>query len=262
MCKKFISIIALIVLATGCSNNNQSTDNVSKTQTVNVGVDNYVDLYMPVVNAYIALEQSGYTSYDESILGDDVCLTPNGGGSYFIGYDTKPILMYTFYDLNGNGAPELLIGAELGVAEDVDRSNVFVTGIYGLRDGKPVSLIQVGAWSQLNVFTDNSDNCIIKKTSGTHIDYVEEYFYKIDKEETLITLDKLYTYSKIDDNNKPDDITYSHTKDVNGEEVSITEQEYLALMQKYGSVGYFDTTGDLKANEIVIISWEPLTEYR
>jgi len=44
--------------------------------------------------------------------------------------------------------------------------------------------------------------------------------------------------------------------------VSITEQEYLALMQKYGSVGYLDTTGDLKADEIVIISWKSLTEYR
>ena len=261
MCK-ITSIIALIVLVTGCIYNNQSMGNVSTTQTVNVGADNFVDEYKPVVNAYIALEQSGYTSYDESILGDDVCLTPNGGGSYFIGYDTKPSLMYAFYDLNGNGIPELLIGAELGVADGAAESNVFVTGIYGLQDGKPVSLIQVGAWSQLNVFADNSGNCIIKKISGTHIDYVEEYFYKIDKNETLIMLDKLYTYGKINDYNKVDDITYSHTKDVNGREVSITEQEYLTLMQKYGSAGYLDTTGDLKANEIVINSWKPLTAYK
>jgi len=261
MCK-ITSIIALIVLVTGCLYNNQLMGNVSTTQTVNVGDDNYVDQYKSVVNAYIGLELSGYTSYDESILGDDVCLIPNGDGSYFIGYDTKPNLMYAFYDLNGNGIPELLIGANLGEADGAAMPAVFITGIYGLQDGKPVSLIQVGAWSHLNVFTDNSDNSIIKITSGTHIEFVAEEFYKIDEKETLITLDILYTYGKIKDYYEPDDITYSHTKDVNGKEVGITEQEYLALMQKYGSVGYLDNTGDLKANKIVINSWKPLTAYK
>ena len=125
-----------------------------------------------------------------------------------------------------------------------------------------MSLIQVGAWSQLSVFTDNSDNSIIKITSGTHIEYVEENFYKIDEKEALITLDILYTYGIIKDYCEPDDIIYSHTKDVNGKEVGITEQEYLALMQKYGSVGYLDNTGDLKANKIVINPWKPLTAYK
>jgi len=62
MYKKITSIIALVVLATGCLYNNQLMGNVSTTQTVNVGDDNYVDQYKSVVNAYIGLEQSGYTS--------------------------------------------------------------------------------------------------------------------------------------------------------------------------------------------------------
>lgn len=262
MCKKVISIIALIVLAVCCLNSNQPTGDVSARQTVDAGSDNYADLYQPVVNAYITLEQSGYTSYDESILGDDVCLTPNGGGSYFIGYDTEPTLVYTFYDLNSDGIPELLIGAELGAADNPAGSNVFITGIYGLRDCKTVSLLQAGTWSQLNVFTDNSGDCIIKETSGTHIDYIAEFFYKIDKNETLVALDKLYTYGKINDYNNTDDITCSHSKDVNGKELSITEQEYLVLMQKYGSVGYLDDIDGYFADEIAINSWKLLTEYK
>ncbi|WP_010681104.1 hypothetical protein, partial [Acetivibrio cellulolyticus] len=131
----------------------------------------------------------------------------------------------------------------------------------GLRDDKPVSLIQVCGVSQLNFFTDKNDNPVIEKISGTHNDYAEEDFYMIDKNETLITLDKLYTHGKINDYNKPDDISYSHMKDINGKEVSITEQEYLALMQKYGSVGYLNNTGDFKANEIVINSWKLLSMY-
>jgi hypothetical protein len=266
-----IAITAIILLAAGCTNNRQPTDNVSNmptvlessksSATINGNIENYADFYKPIINAYIALEKSGYTSYDENILSKDVCLIPGGNGSYFIGYDKQPMLVYAFYNLGGDDTPELLIGADLGTDNGANGSNVFVTGIYGLRDDKPVSLIQVCDVNQLNFFTDENYNPVIEKISGTHNDYAEEDFHKIDKNEILITLDKLYTHGKINDYNKPDDISYSHTKDINGKEVSITEQEYLELMQKYGSVGYLNNTGDLKANEIVINSWKSLSMY-
>lgn len=261
-----IAIMAIILLVSGCTNYRQAINNVSNmpavhessksSATIKENTVNYADFYKPIINAYIALEQSGYTSYDEKVLSKDVCLIPDGNGSYFIGYDKQPVLVYTFCNLGGDDTPELLIGADLGTADGATGSNVFVTGIYGLRDDKPVSLIQVCGESQLNFFTDKDGNPVIEKISGMHNDYATEYFYKIDKNETLITLDKLYTYGKINDYNKPDDISYSHTKDINGKEINITEQEYLVLMQEYGSVGYLDNTGDFKANEIVINSWE------
>lgn len=267
----FIAMIAIILLVPGCTENSKPTDSVSNLTTVSESskssetfdgdTASYAEFYKPIINAYIALEQSGYTSYDENILSKDVCLIPGGNGSYFIGFNEQPMLVYAFCNLGGDDTPELLIGADLGAANGATESNVFVTGIYGLRDDKPVSLIQVGDVSQLNFITDNNDNPVIEKISGTHIDYAEEDFYKIDKNETLETLDKLYTHGQINDYNKPDDISYSHTKDIDGKEVSITEQEYLALMQKYGSVGYLNNTGDFKANEIVINSWELLSMY-
>lgn len=246
-----IAIMVIILLASGCTNNRQPTNNVSNTPTVlsssknsatmNGNAVNYTDFYKPVINAYIALEQSGYTSYDEKILNKDVCLVPGGGGSYFIGYDKQPVLVCAFCNLGGDDTPELLIGADLGTADgDTSGSNIFVTGIYGSRDDKPVSLIQAGGDSQLSLFTDNNGNPVIQKISGIHIDYTEEYFYKIDKNETLIKLDKLYTYGKIKDYNKPDDILYSHTRDINGKETSITNQEYFSLMEKYSSDGQLD----------------------
>jgi hypothetical protein len=265
-----IAIIAIILLAPGCTNNRQPTNNVSnmpivlesskRSATINGKTINYVDFYKPIINAYIELEQSGYTSYDE-ILSKDVCLIPGGNGSYFIGYDKHPMLVYAFCNFGGDDTPELMIGADLGTVNGATGSDVFVTGIYGLRDEKPVSLIQVCGVSQLNFFTDRNNNPVIEKISGTHNDYAEEYFYKIDKNETLITLDKLYTYGKINDSNKPDYISYSHTKDINGKEVSITEQEYLALLQRYDSVGYLNNTCDFKAKEIVINSWKLLSMY-
>jgi len=269
---KIIAIMAIISLASGCTNYRQPTDDVSNmptvinssksSATISGNSVNYTDLYKPIINAYIALEKSGYTTYDEKILSKDVCLIPGGNSSSLIDYEKQPVLVYAFCNLGGDDTPELLIGADLGIADgDTPGSNVFVTGIYGLRDDKPVSLIQVGAWSQLNFFMDKNGNPVIEKISGTHIDYATENFYKIDKPEKLISLDKLYTYGKIRDDNKPDDISYSHTNDINGKEVNITKQEYLALMQKYGSVGYLDNTGDFKANEIVINSWKLLSKY-
>jgi hypothetical protein len=266
-----IAIMTIILFASGCTNYKQPSNNVSNAPTVfksskssatiNGNTVNYADFYKPIINAYIELEQSGYTTYDEKTLSKDVCLIPGGNGSYFIGYDKQPVLVYAFYNLGGDDTPELLIGADLGTADGAAGSNVFVTGIYGLRDDKPVSLIQVCGESQLNFFSDKNGNPVIEEILGTHNNYAAEYFYKIDKNETLITLDKLYTYSKINDYNKPDDISYSHTKDTNGKEVSITEREYLELMHKYGSVGYLDNTGDFKANEILINSWELLSMY-
>lgn len=241
-----IVIIAMLLLMPGCTNNRQQTDNdiniptflesSKSSATINENTENYSDFYKLLINAYIELEQSGYTMYDEKILSKDVCLIPGGNGSYFIGYDEQPMLVFALCNLGGDDTPELLIGADLGTADDAVGSNVFVTGIYGLQEDKHVSLIQVGGWSQMNFFRDKNDNPVIEKILGTHIDYAEEDFYKIDNNETLITLEKLYTHGKINDHNKPDDISYSHTRDINGEEEIITEQEYLALMQKYGSV--------------------------
>jgi len=286
-----IVIITLVVLFVGCLSNNLPTgwtDATESTTSTTVSLPaptpmvstvsmsdppesespttiptassdsvNYIDLYRPVINAYIELEQSGYTSYDDSILGDDVCLTPNGGGSYFISWDARPNLMYTFYNLSDYDIPELLIGAKLG---EENGSSVLETGIYGLQNGKPVSLLQVGSWSQFIFCSDNSGNCIIEKITGTHVDNFTEAFYRIDNNGTLVELDKLYSYGENFDESSGE-YTYSHTKNVNGEEVNITEQEYLALIQKYCSTGALYDTGDFMVNQILIDSWESLMAY-
>ncbi|MCL2352350.1 MAG: hypothetical protein FWC55_07460 [Firmicutes bacterium] len=234
----------------------------SPAQTAKSGADtaDYAGLYKPVLDAYTVLEQSGYTNFDESILGSGVCLAPNGGGSYFI-QDTNPILSYAFYDLNGDGAPELLIGADLGITDgNTAGTNVFITGIYGLQDGKPVSLLQVGRWSQFALCVDSGGNCVIEEISGTHIEFVAEDFYEIDQAENIVTLDKLRSYGGDYDENSGY-TSYTHTKDINGTEVSITEQEYITLSEKYGSVGYLDTSSNWKTNQITIHTWKLLTQH-
>ena len=127
-----------------------------------------------------------------------------------------------------------------------------------MQDDKPVSLIQVNAWGQLNILTNNSGNSIIKVTSGTVANIYGDDFGYI---QTTYEYDKVIS-AMISKAKTKYGIIYSHTKDVDGKEVSITQPEYLGLMQKYGSVGYLDTAGDLKNNEIVIDSWKLLMAYK
>lgn len=84
--------------------------------------------------------------------------------------------------LNSNGLPELLIGA-----------NERISGIYALQNGTPVSVIQVEARYNLSLLMDSDGKCVIEHLWG-RMGYSKEFFYTIDKDEKLVTSDKLYTY--------------------------------------------------------------------
>ncbi|WNR42921.1 hypothetical protein [Paenibacillus roseipurpureus] len=103
------------------------------------------------------------------------------GSTYNFGWNTKPTLMYTSYDINGDGSPELLIGA--------DKS---ISGIYALQNGKPVSINQVEDRHNLRLLKGIDGNGVIEDAWG-HMGHATEFFYKIDKDGKLVTIDKLFT---------------------------------------------------------------------
>ncbi|ABN53766.1 hypothetical protein [Acetivibrio thermocellus] len=126
--------------------------------------------------------------------------------------------------LNSNGLPELLIGA-----------NERISGIYALQNGTPVSVIQVEARYNLSLLMDSDGKCVIEHLWG-RMGYSKEFFYTIDKDEKLVTSDKLYTYGDYKKNNKF--IGHFRAKDVLGKEFDIAEEEYCSIIRKYGSTGY------------------------
>lgn len=199
-------------------------------------------LFAPVIDAYAALERSGYTSFDKDIIGDSL-LAVSKGSTYNFGWDTKPTLMYAFYDINGDGSPELLIGAEGSIS-----------GIYILQNGTPVSVIQVESRHNLSLLMDSDGNSVIENSHG-HMGQATNFFYTVDEDGKLVTLNKLYTNG---DEKKGDElIGHFRTKDVLGKEVSITEEEYCSLMRKYGSTGYEPLEDTGKARMIDVI-WKPI----
>lgn len=201
------------------------------------------ELFAPIIGAYAALERSNYTSFDKDIIGDSL-LAVSKGSTYNFG--TKPTLMYAFYDINGDGSPELLIGADESIS-----------GIYVLQNETPVSVIQVESRHNLSLLMDSDGNCDIEDSWG-HMGYATDFFYTIDEDGKLVTLNKLYTNG--DDKKGDEFIGHFRAKDVLGKEVSITEKEYCSLMRKYGSTGYEPLEDTGKARMIDVI-WKPVATY-
>ncbi|HEX9061774.1 MAG TPA: hypothetical protein VF941_16470 [Clostridia bacterium] len=201
------------------------------------------ELFAPIIDAYAALERSGYTTFDKDIIGDSLLIV-NGGRSYNFG--DKPTLTYAFYDINGDGSPELLIGA--------DKS---ISGIYVLKNANPVSVIQVESRDYLGLLMDSDGKCVIEDSHG-HMGYATEFFYTIDEDGKLKTLNKLYTNGDVKKDGEL--IGHHRAKDVLGKEVSITEEEYCSLIRKYGSTGYepFEDTGKGRMIDVI---WKPVATY-
>lgn len=196
--------------------------------------------FAKIIKAYAELEKSGYKSFDKALIGDSV-FTENDGSTYNFG--DNPAIMYAYYDINKDGTPELLIGAEESIS-----------GIYILKNGNPVSLIQVEARSNINLLKDSTGNCVIEDATG-HMGYATECFYTISKDGKLVTLDILHTNG---DNKKDDElIGHFRTKDVLGKEVSITEEEYCSIIRKYGSTGY-EPFEDMGKGRNIDLVWKPV----
>jgi hypothetical protein len=229
----------------------QTVTSMTPTQTIapflNENTSNSNELFAPIIDAYAELEKSGYTSYDKDIIGDSL-LAESNGSTYNFGWDNKPTLMYAYYDINGDSLPELLIGSEDSI-----------TGIYVLQNGMPVSVIQVETRHDLSLSIDSDGICVIEDSAG-HMGSATDFFYTINKDGKLVTLDKLYTNGDI----KKDGELVGHfrTKDVLGKEVSITEKEYCSLLRKYGSIGYepFEDV-EVGKDRMNDVSWKPVETY-
>ena len=188
--------------------------------------------FAAILNAYAELELSGFTLYNEELIGHSLFVVLGEAmWSPRVPNDDRQI-MYSLHDINGNGLPELFIG-----------TNSVITGIYTLRNAEPESVIQLENHRHiLNLFNDIDGRYIIKHGHG-HLDHAWEYFYTLDEDETLTVRDRLFTNGldwsgnpdRYNDGNEP---AYFRSRLIDGEEVSITEEEYIALINKYGSWGY------------------------
>ncbi|MCL2377393.1 MAG: hypothetical protein FWC76_08390 [Defluviitaleaceae bacterium] len=209
------------------------------------------EAYATILNAYAKFELSDFTLLAEDLMERSIIAVV----SYYstrradpIGWD-RPSILYVFHDLNGDGIPELFIGA-----------NGAISGIYTLQDGQPVSLIQVGWHDGLALTTDVYDNYIIQHMWG-RMSHGAETIYGLDENGHLFMRDRLIThghwwrYSECGE--YPYIYGFYRARYIDGEEVSITEEEYVALLMKYGIWGYFPML-EMDEPRFVDLAWEPI----
>jgi len=198
-----------------------------------------------ILHAYAELEKSGYLSYDESALGY-VGLTVGTEETHNLYWDNF-ILKYAFYDLNNDGAKELIIGSTNGGYIN-DYTSCKISGIYTLQNGKPISAFH-GDYRQYHAlnFSENG-TCILTRGYGRH-GFAGEYFYEMNSAGEFILIDEIYT----------DNLEYlddSRGRETDGKYFNITEKEYGDLLRKYGDDGYYPKE-EIEPNRIPL-EWKPI----
>lgn len=150
-------------------------------------------------------------------------------------------ILYAFHDISGNGRPDLLIGA---VEPRSWGFFPYLVGIYTLRDGEPVPVIRYGGGRGDIWLFESSDGGIVISEGWGHMGSAAEFFYAIDENGELVLLDALFTYhpdwEHLEQTGEAIHIRLRHVSGNfwDGEQVRITEEEYIALINKYGSFGY------------------------
>ena len=238
------AIISFVGL-TGCDDNleSHSVENTGEKMCASSSIFDKDEWFMPIIYAYAAFELSGYTVYDKNVMGESLWYMYGDLPTYNFG--SNPSFMYALYDINGDGILDLFIGVRTGTGAGI-------SGIYVLQDGKPTSVFQVAHRHRVCLTLGDNGNYMIRHWRR-HMSFGVDYFYKIDENGRLVLLDILYTNGHILNDDMDMIIGYHYAKDVGGEQVDITEEEFLYIFRKYGWKGG-------SKNAIVNLTWNYIVD--
>ena len=201
--------------------------------------------FAAILNAYAKLELSGFTLFDENLIGHSIFSrighVPTGS------LRNQNQIMYAFHDINNDGVPELFIGAYWV------SGYYAIFGIYAMQNGKPVSVLQIDDTRFcINVQTDIYGGYVIELAQGAW-DVAIEIFYELDESGMLVERDILFT-GGLDWTAGRDEPDWFRSRDIDGELVAITQDEYIEAIIKFGSAGYMV---DVESRR-VSLEWKPI----
>ena len=248
---KFVAILVVLLLFVSCdeagmySNDEFPTDEwflpffTIEDSTVEMifSTDNpNAEAFAYILNAYAWLEHSGFTALDANLIGHSYLAevvryqwlrsAPTWWWWSRMNDDVAPIIMYALHDINGDGVPELFIGGERGIA-----------GIYTLRDGVPVSLLQAGWTAQLHLGMDTDGNNVITRwvLEGDRI-------YSLDENGVIAPPIVIKTTDRVWGFDEHSDTHYlysaSRVKYIDDERITLAEEEYAFYVEKFGLCGF------------------------
>ena len=186
------------------------------------------DSFASILNAYIAFVQDGFASQDEYFLAHPTFHQWKEWGNVFL-LTFPGQLVYTFHDISGDGISELIIGAE--ILEGVTR----VFGIYALQDGKPTAIIHSVLRQYVSVLIQDNGEYVIELSYGMDMSGGRS-FYILDENNNLILIDRFSEGSTWEIGPNYDMVSYAY-RGIGDDPISLTQEEYMAFMQLYGSRG-------------------------
>jgi hypothetical protein len=114
----------------------------------------------------------------------------------------------------------------------------YIVGIYTLQNNEPVPVIRYGGGrTAIYILNGICGNHIINEAWG-HMGNGWEAYYIIDADGSLLMIDEFHTTDFDLSLYKQGIFTERRTRVINGIEIEITENEYVALANNYGSMGY------------------------
>lgn len=203
--------------------------------------------FAAVINAYAVLEQSGYEVFDDVLIGESEYI--HFGKELLNKGHQPPPLEYAFFKMNQNDTMVLFV-----------RSDNSAPDIYVKLNGKSkyVLVPEDAPTRYFHLLTDEDEQPVFEFSRG-RMDVSEHWFCVINEYGEFVILEKLFT-DGFDKENYDEEAgpIYSRLKEVNDEQVAIEEEEYLALLRKYGSTGYgIEDAGTTREIEL---TWQPIAK--
>ena len=228
----------------------------------------YMQLYTPIINALVNLEQSGFAEFDEDFLRDSLygvdlewSTPPETVADYLIkfqqfvidNFDELPTIVYTLYEINE--AQFLFIGLQLD--ENIELVDIYLVESW-IWDSDDVIMRgvrnvfnRIGGLSREIKMTDDG---IFIETWENSREEVEEYFFIVGPGigvgwlEYIVTVPPRQRYR----------ISYTGLED----DELITEEEYIDIIRTFGGSGVnVDTdTHDIQPR-YVIFDWLPINNF-
>jgi hypothetical protein len=193
--------------------------------------------YDVVLAAYEAAVAGGFAQYDENLVSEAL--------TWEAAYDARIAerTYYAYHDIDGNGTPELVIGAEVGL--------ITVYDLYAFDGGKAVRLIENSslgyrAWAYIN------EDGIIPFWGGEGAGVGSWSFFRIaDDGYTLTLVERVDITRGANWDDDQDSLDYYHRVGA-GAGALITKAEYIEVGGKY-----LKWDGDYLNGSLVPMDWRP-----
>ena len=252
----FCVVVVMLVLAllSACgSSGSESSSALSSEVSSSIDIERKMT-YAELLAKYKEIEDNNYAN----LGGDEFAWATTDGYNFTFDSrfsDTK--LVYSYCDINNDGVLELIMGGK--TVFDSGNTGIEIAIIYTLVDGLALPIVGTYGYPEGIGVIECSDKTLVIEVARGRQDHAREAFYTIGSGGKLVTLDILCTNGFYRYDEEEGIAYYNRTKDIEGTEKSITEEEYQNLLRKYGSCGYFPLDKSIEQREVKL-DWKLLSE--